>query len=143
MWSPQNKAILQLPVAVIRSGSNTVAAARSASALNGQSEPTTNAPTAGAIFMGTFATVVLAELGDKTQLATLLLSAQSGRPVWVFIGSALALVASSLVGVLLGRWLAGWISPQRLELLAGSLMLLLGSLLGLQAIGPWLTELFL
>ena len=93
--------------------------------------------------MGTFATVFLAELGDKTQLATLLLSAQSGRPLLVFIGSALALVASSLVGVLLGRWLAGWISPQRLELLAGSLMLLLGSLLGLQAIGPWLTELFL
>ena len=50
----------------------------------------------------------VAELGDKTQLATLLLSAQSGSPVLVFIGAALALIASSLVGVL---GVSGW--PKR------------------------------
>ncbi len=58
------------------------------------------------LFVSTFTTVFLAELGDKTQLATLLLSAQSGRPLLVFVGAALALVSTSLVGVLLGQWLS-------------------------------------
>ena len=58
-----------------------------------------------AVLFSTFTTVFVAELGDKTQLATLLL-AQSGSPVLVFIGAALALIASSLVGVLVGQWLA-------------------------------------
>ena len=57
-----------------------------------------------AVLFSTFTTVFVAELGDKTQLATLLLSAQSGSPVLVFIGAALALIASSLVGVLVGQW---------------------------------------
>ena len=47
-------------------------------------------------FLTTFTTVFLAELGDKTQLAALLLSAQSGRPVLVFVGASLALICSSL-----------------------------------------------
>lgn len=113
------------------------AKAASSSGLNGPSEPPapeSSGGTAGAIVFSTFTTVFLAELGDKTQVATLLLSAQSGRPLWVFIGSALALIASSLVGVLLGRWLAQWLPPQRLELLAGSLMLVLGVGLGWQAL---------
>ena len=59
------------------------------------------------VLLTTFTTVFLAELGDKTQLATLLLSAQSGQPWVVFLGAALALISSSLVGVLVGRWLAG------------------------------------
>ena len=45
-----------------------------------------------AVLLSTFTTVFLAELGDKTQLATLLLSAQSGSPALVFFGAALALV---------------------------------------------------
>ena len=40
------------------------------------------------MLFSTFTTVFVAELGDKTQLATLLLSAQSGSPVLVFIGAA-------------------------------------------------------
>jgi putative Ca2+/H+ antiporter (TMEM165/GDT1 family) len=92
------------------------------------------------LFASTFATVFLAELGDKTQLATLLLSAQSGRPLWVFLGSALALVASSLVGVLLGQWLSQRVGPQQLERLAGALMLVLGIWIGGQAMGSLLPE---
>ena len=56
-----------------------------------------------AVLASTFGTVFVAELGDKTQLATLLLSAQSGSPWLVFLGAALALICSSLVGVLLGQ----------------------------------------
>ena len=86
-----------------------------------------------AVLFSTFTTVFVAELGDKTQLATLLLSAQSGSPVLVFVGAALALIASSLVGVLVGQWLAKTLTPQRLELMAGLLMLAHGVWLGLQA----------
>ena len=75
----------------------------------------------------------IAELGDKTQLATLLLSAQSGSPWLVFLGAALALICSSLVGVLLGQWLARTLPPERLEAMAGVLMVALGLWLGSQA----------
>ena len=87
----------------------------------------------GGVFLTTFTTVFLAELGDKTQLAALLLSAESGRPVIVFIGASLALISSSLVGVLLGRWLSRVLPPQQLERLAGILMISLGLWLGRQA----------
>ena len=81
----------------------------------------------------TFSTVFLAELGDKTQIATLLLTAQSGKPIVVFLGAATALICSSLVGVLIGRWLARIMPPQRLEYMAGILMVGIGLLLGFQA----------
>jgi len=71
--------------------------------------------TYASVFLATFSTVFLAELGDKTQLAALLLSAESGRPVIVFFGASLALICSSLVGVLLGRWLARFIPAQLLR----------------------------
>ena len=88
----------------------------------------------GAAFLASFTTVFLAELGDKTQLAALLLSAQSGRPVQVFLGASLALICSSLVGVLLGRWLARMVPAQQLERAAGVLMVALGLWLGRQAV---------
>lgn len=85
-------------------------------------------------FLTTFTTVFLAELGDKTQLAALLLSAQSGRPVLVFVGASLALICSSLVGVILGRWLARVMPAHQLERLAGLLMVGLSLWLGRQAV---------
>ncbi|MEI6616203.1 MAG: TMEM165/GDT1 family protein [Cyanobium sp. ELA507] len=86
------------------------------------------------VFLTTATTVFLAELGDKTQLAALLLSAESGRPVVVFVGSSLALICSSLVGVLLGRWLSTVMAPEQLERAAGLLMVALGLWLGRQAV---------
>ena len=91
-------------------------------------------PGFSAVLVTTFTTVFLAELGDKTQLATLLLSAQSGEPWLVFGGAALALICSSLVGVLVGRWLSKVMPPDRLEQMAGLLMLGLGLWLGSQAL---------
>jgi putative Ca2+/H+ antiporter (TMEM165/GDT1 family) len=64
----------------------------------------------------------------------LLLSAESGRPVVVFVGSSLALICSSLVGVLLGRWLSTVMAPEQLERAAGLLMVALGLWLGRQAV---------
>lgn len=75
------------------------------------------------IFSSTFLTIFLAEMGDKTQLTTLLMSAQSQSPWIVFIGAAAAMVATSLIGVLIGRWLANRLSPKTLKTAAGILLL--------------------
>ena len=78
------------------------------------------------ILITSFSTIFLAELGDKTQLATLILSAQSGRPIIIFIGAALALISTSLLGVLIGRWIANNLPRQRFTLVSGIIMLGLG-----------------
>ncbi len=78
------------------------------------------------ILITSFSTIFLAELGDKTQLATLILSAQSGRPIIIFIGAALALISTSLLGVLIGRWIANNLPRQRFTLVSGIIMVSLG-----------------
>ena len=78
------------------------------------------------ILITSFSTIFLAELGDKTQLATLILSAQSGEPLIIFIGAALALISTSLLGVLIGRWISNNLPRQRFTLVSGIIMLSLG-----------------
>ena len=90
------------------------------------------------IFLTTFTTIFIAELGDKTQIATLMLSAESGKPIIVFIGSSLALVSSSLVGVLIGKWLSNKISPNRFALFTGLLMIIISILLSLDIIKTYI-----
>ena len=75
------------------------------------------------IFITTFTTIFIAELGDKTQIATLMLSAESGKPIIVFLGSSFALIGSSVVGVLIGKWLSQKISRSKFTLLTGILMI--------------------
>ena len=77
------------------------------------------------IFLTTFTTIFIAELGDKTQIATLMLSAESGEPIIVFIGSSFALIISSIVGVLIGKWLSKKISPNKFSFFTGLLMVLI------------------
>jgi len=77
------------------------------------------------IFITTFTTIFIAELGDKTQIATLMLSAESGKPIIVFLGSSLALISSSVVGVIIGKWLSKKISPSKFALFAGALMIII------------------
>ena len=81
------------------------------------------------IFFTTFTTIFIAELGDKTQIATLMLSAESGKPIIVFLGSSLALISSSIVGVLIGKWISKKISPRKFALSTGALMILISLLL--------------
>lgn len=73
----------------------------------------------------TFITVFLAEVGDKTQLSVLVISAQSHQPWIVFAGAGLALVSTSLLGVIAGKWLAKTFSPSLLNTLAGLSFLIL------------------
>ncbi|MCM1984289.1 TMEM165/GDT1 family protein [Lyngbya confervoides] len=80
-------------------------------------------------FFATFLTIFAAEFGDKTQLATLMMTAESHSPWVVFAGAASALVMTSLVGVLVGRWLARHIPEKTLEILTGASLLVIALLL--------------
>ncbi len=78
------------------------------------------------LLLSTFVTVFLAELGDKTQLATVAISGTSNRPVAVFIGSASALVLASLIGAIAGGSMASVIPADLLQLLASIGFLVIG-----------------
>jgi len=76
-----------------------------------------------------FASVLVAELGDKTQIATLLYATEPGTSkLGVFLAAAAALVLSSAVAVVVGALFGNWISPKILKTVAG---------LGFVAIGVW------
>ena len=74
----------------------------------------------------TFGAVFLAELGDKTQLATFCLAAEGNAKWSIFIGSAAALVLTSLIAVLLGCEIAKYIPTRYIKIGAGSLFVILG-----------------
>jgi putative Ca2+/H+ antiporter (TMEM165/GDT1 family) len=81
------------------------------------------------LFATVFVTVFVAELGDKTQLATLLYASDVANPkLTVFVASATALVVASAVGVLAGSVLGQVVSPRALRWVAG---------LGFIAVGLW------
>lgn len=88
-----------------------------------QAAPTIGRAAFWRIFASTFVTIFLAELGDKTQVTTLLMSAQAQSPLVVFLGAGTALVTTSLLGVLLGQWLARRVSPATLDTAAGAMLL--------------------
>jgi putative Ca2+/H+ antiporter (TMEM165/GDT1 family) len=81
------------------------------------------------IFTTIFASVFIAELGDKTQLATMLFASdRDASKLTVFAGAALALVVTSALGVAAGSLLAHYVSPRQLQYIAGA---------GFIAIGVW------
>ena len=81
------------------------------------------------LFATVFGTVFVAELGDKTQLATLLYASDAHSPkLTVFAGSAAALVCTSAIGVAAGALVSQHASPQVLSWVAG---------VGFIAIGIW------
>ena len=74
-----------------------------------------------------FATVFLAELGDKTQLATLLFAADKEvAKMTVFIGASAALVLTSALGVLAGGWISQVVEPRYLSYVAGAGFVVIG-----------------
>ncbi len=74
----------------------------------------------------TFGMVFLAELGDKTQLATFCLSADCDPKMSVFIGSAAALVLSALIAVFLGDTLSRLVPAHYIKIGAGVFFLVAG-----------------
>jgi Ca2+/H+ antiporter, TMEM165/GDT1 family len=78
------------------------------------------------VLLMTFGMIFLAELGDKTQLATLTFAAESKSRLAVFLGSAGALVLTSLLAVLLGSVIARFVPTNYIKVAAGALFLVLG-----------------
>ena len=81
------------------------------------------------IFLSTFALIFFAELGDKTQLTVMTLSAQSDSGVSVFAGAAVALALSALLAVIFGEAVTRLVPAQYIHLGAGVMFLGLGVLL--------------
>lgn len=80
------------------------------------------------LFTSTFALIFLAELGDKTQLATLTLAASGKSRLLVFLGAALALTATSAIAVLAGEGVARAVPEIWIRRVAGLAFLVLGGL---------------
>jgi len=74
-----------------------------------------------------FGTVFLAELGDKTQLATVLFaSKESVSLITVFVGASLALILSSLIAVVAGSVISEYVDPRYLSYVAGAGFIIIG-----------------
>ncbi len=80
------------------------------------------------IVFTTFCMVFLAELGDKTQLQTMLLATQTQSKLSVFIGASIALVFSALLGVIAGTYITRYIPPSYLQCGAGVAFIVIGIL---------------
>ena len=80
------------------------------------------------VVLTTFATVFLAELGDKTQLATFSLASGRSR-LAVFVGASLALMATTAIAVLAGEAIARVVPQVWIERSAGVLFLALGGIM--------------
>ena len=82
-----------------------------------------------ATLLSVFNTVFLAEIGDKTQLATLLFASDRNVSPWVvFVGASLALTTAAGIGVLVGAEIGRFVSRSMLRIVAG---------IGFIAIGLW------
>ena len=76
-----------------------------------------------------FAVVFLAELGDKTQLATMGLAAESKALISVFIGAAAAMLLATVLAVLLGGAIAAYVPTKTVHMVAGSAFIAIGALM--------------
>ncbi len=81
------------------------------------------------VFLSTFALLFVAELGDKTQLAVISMTAKHKAPVWIFLGAALALVAVTGLGVLGGELLTRLIPEAVLRKVAAGGFVVMGILM--------------
>ena len=79
------------------------------------------------LLLSTFTTVFLAELGDKTQIATFALSGTTDKPYIVFLGSSLALVLTSLLGALAGGSISTLVPENYLQAFASLIFIYLGT----------------
>jgi putative Ca2+/H+ antiporter (TMEM165/GDT1 family) len=81
------------------------------------------------LFLTVFATVFVAEIGDKTQLATVLYAADPSASRWmIFLASASALILAAGIGVMAGGFISRTVDPNVLRWIAG---------IGFVAVGVW------
>ena len=78
------------------------------------------------LLLSTFLTIFIAELGDKTQLATLTISGTSNKPFAVFLGSSTALIFASLLGALAGGSISNFVPEVILKTIASITFFIIG-----------------
>ncbi|MFN3135706.1 MAG: TMEM165/GDT1 family protein [Candidatus Kryptonium sp.] len=81
------------------------------------------------VIITTFIAIFLAELGDKTQLAVLTLSAESKKPISVFLGAIIAFGAITLIAALLGDAITRIIPTHIIEKIAALAFIVIGILM--------------
>lgn len=81
------------------------------------------------IFLATFTAVFVAELADKTQLVGIGMSAKSGKPLSVWLGSVSAYIIITAVSVLIGATLVKFIKPELIRYAGASLFVVIGILM--------------
>ena len=88
------------------------------------------------VFATVFGTVFLAELGDKTQLATLLFASKNAGVLWtIFLAASAALVLASAIGVAAGALVSQLVNPRYLSYAAGVGFIVIGAWTIYQASG--------
>ena len=81
------------------------------------------------IFFATFAAIFFAELADKTQLVGISMSAKSGKPLTVWLGSISAYIIVTAFSVLIGATLGKYIKPEIIRYVGASLFVIIGMLM--------------
>ncbi len=79
------------------------------------------------LFLAVFGTIFLAEVGDKTQLATLLYASKTPSSLaTIFFAASAALIVACAVGVLAGGLVAQYVNPRWLQWAAGAGFIAIG-----------------
>lgn len=81
------------------------------------------------IFATAFITLFLAELGDKTQLAVITMTADTNSKISVFLGASLALIAVTLLAVVFGGILSQYIPTEWLQRIVAAAFIIIGVLM--------------
>ncbi|MGE0763105.1 MAG: TMEM165/GDT1 family protein [Bdellovibrionales bacterium] len=81
------------------------------------------------LFLTTFLTIFLAEIGDKTQFAAMAAAAQAKSLIPVWLGVVFGLALAGTVGVFAGRMLSEWLNPQVLKYVAAGAFFVMGGLI--------------
>ena len=81
------------------------------------------------VMLTTFGIIFLAEMGDKTQLAAMTMAADSKKPLAVFLGAGLALVAVSGLGVLVGSVIGDYVPLVWVKRVAATAFIVIGVLM--------------
>lgn len=81
------------------------------------------------IFLATFSAIFVAELADKTQLVGIGMTAKSGKPLSVWVGSVSAYMLVTIISVLIGAMLGKYIKPEFVRYFGASIFVTIGLLM--------------
>lgn len=81
------------------------------------------------IFLATFSAIFVAELADKTQLVGIGMTAKSGKPLSVWVGSVSAYMLVTIISVLIGAMLGKYIKPELVRYSGASIFVIIGLLM--------------